>query len=160
MKLRLAQAVIAGTAAAAVAMVVAVGPANAGGAGTHHEALRFRDVTTGTAFVDVNHNRTPDPGDSFVFHEQDVRHGTAVEHNDSQCLVGLAEEYLCHVVVIVEGRGKVVVDGSIAAPGGAFPADFDLAVTGGTGDFARARGYAHVHHVSDTVSDDTLVLLP
>ena len=149
-------AILAATAAlGAGAMAAVAGPASANGKG---EALAFRDITTASTLVDVNHNGVPDPGDYFVFHEEATSHRSVVEYNDSHCLVGFADQYLCHVVVVVSGRGQVVVDGSVAAPGGAFPNDFDLAITGGTGEFSNAGGHAHVHHVSDTVSEDTLFL--
>ena len=121
--------------------------------------LTFVDETTAATLVDFNKNGAPDPGDTFVFHEQYVTAEIMVEYNDSTCTVGFEDNYLCHVVVVVVGRGQVVVDGSVMAPGGVFPVDFDLPVTGGSGDFATARGYARVHHVSDTVSRDTIVLL-
>jgi hypothetical protein len=139
--------------AGAPAAVAASASANSKG-----EVLAFRDVTTASTLVDLNHNGVPDPGDYFVFHEEATRHRSVVEYNDSQCLVGFADQYLCHVVVVVSGQGQIVVDGSIAAPAGAFPTDFDLAITGGTGDFSNTGGHAHVHHVSDTVSEDTLFL--
>jgi hypothetical protein len=143
---------LGGGAAAAV-----VSPASAD---TNAEALAFRDITMASTFVDLGKNGVPVPGDFFLFHEDATKHGVVVEYNDSQCLVALAGQYLCHVVVVVNGRGQITIDGSIPAPGGAFPTDFDLAITGGTGAFASARGRAHVHHISDTVSEDTLYLEP
>ena len=149
-------------------VVVAVGAgwfgvaAAADGAGertNHGRTLTFVDETTAATLVDINQNGAPDPGDTFVFHEQYVAREMRVEYNDSTCTVGFADNYLCHVVVVVVGRGQLVVDGSVTAPGGVFPVDFDLPVTGGSGEFATARGYARVHHVSDTVSRDTIVVL-
>jgi hypothetical protein len=149
-------AILAATAALGAGALAAV--AAPAGANSTDDVLAFRDATTASTFVDLNHDGIPDPGDYFIFHEESTRHRSVVEYNDSQCLVGFAGQYLCHVVVVVGGQGQVVVDGSIAAPGGAFPTDFDLAITGGTGDFSNAGGHAHVHHVSDTVSEDTLFL--
>ena len=150
--------ILATTAALSAGALTAVTAAANTNTNSKSETLAFRDVTTSSTFVDLNHNNAPDAGDYYIFHEELTRHGALVEYNDSQCLVGFADQYLCHVVVAVSGRGQVVVDGSIPAPGGAFPNDFDLAVTGGTGDFSNAAGHAHVHHVSDTVSEDTLFL--
>lgn len=125
--------------------------------GNRHR-LTFEDVTTASTFVDLDHNEAPDPGDYFVFHEEATVGDSVIEYNDSQCVVGFDNNFLCHVVIVIGQRGQVTVDGSVAAPGGAFPGDFDLAVTGGTGEFAGARGYAHVHRVSETVSQDSLYL--
>jgi hypothetical protein len=127
---------------------------------TGRETLAFHDVTTATAFVDLNHNGTPDPGDSLIFHEKDHNADPNAERNDSVCVVALDDNVLCHVVVTLPNRGQIDLDGSIHAPSGNFPANFDLAVTGGTGDFARSRGYGRVHQTSDTTADDTIVILP
>ena len=145
-------------AAAVAATALLASPATAGARNSHRETLKFHDVTTASAFIDRNGNGTPDVGDALTFHEEDRRSTNIVEYNDSQCLVALDAEFLCYVVVTVHGRGEIVLDAAIAAPGGNFPDDFDLAVTGGTGDFATVRGTAHAHHVSDTASDDTLFL--
>lgn len=146
--------------AAGLVAIVLASTAEAGDRDTRHETIRLHDTTTATSLVDLNHNSVPEPGDSLLFHEEDRRSGNVVEYNDSQCVVALADTYLCHVVVSVVDRGEVDLDGSIPAPGGAFPADFDIGITGGTGDFARARGYGHVHQTSDSTAEDTLVVLP
>jgi hypothetical protein len=140
--------------------IPSVTSAAAGGHDSRQETLTFHDLTIGTAVVDINHDSNPDPGDNFIFHEQDRRNATIVEYNDSTCTVALADEYICHVIVTVADRGEIVLDASINAPGGQFPTDIDLAITGGTGDFTHARGYGHAHHISDTVSNDTLYITP
>lgn len=146
--------------ATALAALTLAPPSLGGDRETRSETITLHDTTTATAFVDLNHDMAPEPGDSLLFHEEYRRSATLIEFNDSQCLVALGDTYLCHVVVTVVSRGEIDLAGSVRAPGGAFPGDFDIAITGGTGDFARARGYGHVHQTGDTTADDTLVIRP
>lgn len=126
-----------GCAVAAATLTVVLVASPGTGVATEGSTITFRDKTVASTFVDVNHNGVPDPGDSSIAHEIAVDHPRGYEHNDSQCTVA----------------------GSVHAPGGNFAADFDFAITGGTGSFATARGYGHVHQLSATESLDTVHLV-
>src|SRR5438105_9662943 len=152
MNRRVTQNLASALVAAVLTGAIVASPAVAGDRDTRHETLIFHDITTASVLADLNHNGTPDPGDTLIFHEQDRHANTLIESNDSQCIVALADNYLCHVIVTVTGRGEVTLDGAVHAPGSNFPSDFDLGITGGTGDFARARGYGHAHQISNTAA--------
>jgi hypothetical protein len=62
-----------------------------------------------------------------------------------------------HRTFDITGRGEIVGTGMVNV--GTETQDFDVPITGGTGDFAKVRGVAHVH-LTGSGETDTLELLP
>jgi hypothetical protein len=59
----------------------------------------------------------------------------------------------------ITGRGEIVGTGAFVNFFGSESVDFDVPITGGTGDFANVRGVVHVH-LTENREIDTLELLP
>jgi hypothetical protein len=68
------------------------------------------------------------------------------EHGTAQCVVTLS----------LTDRGQITIQGLVDVTGGNTPASFDLAITGGTGDFADAGGTVTVEQVNDDREKITL----
>jgi hypothetical protein len=75
----------------------------------------------------------------------------------TQCSLGTGGWAICTGTFDITGRGEIVGTGAVnfktESP------DFDVPITGGTGDFANVRGVAHVH-LTENGETDTLELLP
>jgi hypothetical protein len=75
----------------------------------------------------------------------------------TQCTVGTGKWAICTGTFDITGRGEIVGTGAVNIASEA--PDFDVPITGGTGDFANVRGVAHVH-LTENGETDTLELLP
>ncbi len=145
----------------AIAGVLAGGGAALASSASPHittaETIRVVEHDSQQKFVDFNHNNRPDVGDMFAFAgtltnpSSHKRVGTV----QGNCTVLFGDTANCLATATVTGRGTIEVAG---ASGDA--KDFDIAVTGGTGQFQNARGQIHIHQVNDTDSVDTLRLIP
>ena len=71
------------------------------------------------------------------------------------CTVAFGDNAICEAQATLNGRGNIVVAGASGEQ-----KDFDIAVTGGTGQFQNVRGQLHIHQVNDVDSVDTLHLIP
>jgi hypothetical protein len=125
---------------------------------THAETMRLAEHHTKSAWVDVDHNRKPSPGDMYIFvgYFSNPSTNKRVGTLDAHCIVSFNDDGLCEGTATLAGRGAVVVAGGM----GGESSDVDLAVTGGTGDFQNARGEVHIHQINDNNSIDTLYLIP
>jgi hypothetical protein len=100
------------------------------------------------------------PGDVFLFVSSltdpadDSRVGTV----RGQCTVQIGHWQLCEAGASLDGRGEIFVSGVIQNTNQ--PAAFDIPITGGTGEFDNVRGTVHIDPVSNSVSEDTLSLIP
>jgi hypothetical protein len=75
-----------------------------------------------------------------------------------ECTLGVGQWAICIGTFDITGRGEIVGTGMVSfAPGRSL--DFDVPITGGTGDFANVRGVNHVH-LTGNREIDTLELLP
>jgi hypothetical protein len=76
----------------------------------------------------------------------------------TQCTLGVGRWAICIGTFVITGRGEIVGTGMVDfGPGRSL--DFDVPITGGTGDFANVRGVVHVH-LTENREIDTLELLP
>jgi hypothetical protein len=76
----------------------------------------------------------------------------------TQCTLGVGGWAICIGTFDITGRGEIVGTGMVDfGPGRSL--DFDVPITGGTGDFANVRGVVHVH-LTENREIDTLELLP
>jgi hypothetical protein len=131
--------------------------ANAGSDITAPETI----TTVGTAvkekFVD-NGKKGPSVGDVFAT-TLDIKSqaGADLGTEKTQCIIGTPPWAMCTGTFFISGRGEIVGTGAVNI----FTenSDFDVPITGGTGDFANVRGVAHVHLTEDGETD-TLELLP
>jgi len=124
---------------------------------TTAQTIRLLEHDTHQGFVDLNHNHRPDTGDQFIFAGVLTNPSTHKQAGSvtGACTVTFGQNALCQAIGTLNGRGQVTISG---ISGNA--KDFDLAVTGGTGQFQNARGQIHIHQVNDTDSVDTLHLIP
>jgi hypothetical protein len=101
--------------------------------------------TLRVAFVDVG-AAGESPGDSFMFEDR-VRNRarTMVIGRDSVACTFRIRSVACDGTIFLAGRGTITIGGATYGPN-------VFAITGGTGEFARAAGELHVTDVSDTTS--------
>jgi len=136
------------------------GVALASSAGPHitsAQTIHLLEHDTHQAFVDINHNHRPDPGDSFVFAGTLSNPSThkVVGSVNGQCTVTAGSSSLCNATGTVNGKGQVEVGGTTGNE-----RHFDIGVLGGTGLYQNARGIIHIDQINDTDSMDTLRLIP
>ena len=131
--------------------------ANAGTAITSPETI----TTVGTAvkdkFVDVG-KKGASVGDTFATTlDIESQAGVDLGTERTQCTLGAGRWAICTGTFDITGRGEIVGTGAVNL--GTESPDFDVPITGGTGDFANVRGVAHVH-LTENGETDTLELLP
>ena len=127
---------------------------------TQPETIVTIDTTVKDAFVDVG-KKGFSVGDSFMFVDRltSEADGSPVGTVRGQCTFNLRAWALCEAAVFIGDRGEVIAQGAVAFTEEA--AAFDVAVTGGTGEFENVRGSIHIEGTSDeNVSTLTLHLIP
>ena len=131
--------------------------ANAGTDITSPETITTVGTTTKDKFVDVG-KRGPSVGDTFAT-TVDIKSQAGVDLGTerTQCTLGTGRWAICTGAFDISGRGEIVGTGMVNF--GTESPDFDVPITGGTGDFANVRGVAHVH-LTEAGETDTLELLP
>jgi hypothetical protein len=74
------------------------------------------------------------PGDQIVFTDDlfDTS-GRRIGHDQARCTIMFRGEVLCDATFVLAGRGQLTIEG----------ATLTFAVTGGTGQFKKARGQVH-----------------
>ncbi|MGW7365372.1 hypothetical protein ACWGI8_18500 [Streptomyces sp. NPDC054841] len=147
----LSLATLAGSASASYAPMVR------GGDVKPTEVISLTSTGTGTTVVD---NGTPGPGvgDQIILTANLFRRGVGYGTEGAVCTRVAARTSLCTGTFSLP-RGQVTWQHVQTTPVGTPPSDFDIAVTGGTGAYATARGYGHVARVSDGGGGFTLYLL-
>jgi hypothetical protein len=81
-------------------------------------------------------------GDILTFHNPlfDAGNSSKVGYDQGYCVrLEVGKSYECHWTMVL-ANGQLVVDGPFLDAG-----DSDLAITGGTGAYATARGQLHLH---------------
>ena len=147
-------------AVAAVGLLGLIGGAVAASAGTDITAPETI-TTVGTVlkdkFVDVG-KQGPSVGDTFAT-TLDIKSQAGVDLGTerTQCTIGTGRWAICTGAFDITGRGEIVGTGAVNL--GAESPDFDVPITGGTGEFANVRGVAHIH-LTENGETDTLELLP
>ncbi|WP_031011324.1 dirigent protein [Streptomyces sp. NRRL F-5727] len=109
--------------------------------------LYAKEVPTDESGEDTG--RAPEPGDSFAFADDlsRTKGGESVGRDGVTCTVvraGSPADLLCVGTFVLNGGpgGQLTGQNLISFdPSNEAPAAFDIAVTGGTGDFRDARGY-------------------
>jgi hypothetical protein len=126
---------------------------------TTPETLVLTETNLKGHFVDVGKPGFG-PGDSFVFVSSltDPADGSRVGTVRGECSAQIGHWQTCQAGAFLVDRGEIFVSGVIQATDQL--AAFDLAITGGTGEFDNVRGSVHIDQVSDTESEDTLTLIP
>jgi hypothetical protein len=101
----------------------------------------------------------PSVGDTFAW-TLDIKSQAGVDLGTerTQCTVGVDGWAICIGTFDITGRGEIVAMGAFVNFGSE-RVDFDVPITGGTGDFANVRGVVHVH-LTENREIDTLELLP
>jgi hypothetical protein len=118
-------------------------------------------TTVGTVvkdkYIDVG-KKGPSVGDTFAT-TVDIKSQAGVDLGTerTQCTLGTGRWAICTGAFDITGRGEIVGTGMVNF--GSESPDFDVPITGGTGDFANVRGVAHVH-LTENGETDTLELLP
>ena len=131
--------------------------ASAGTSITAPETITTVGTTVKGNFVDVG-KKGPSVGDTFA-DTIDIRSQAGVDLGTerTQCLLGMNRSAFCSGTFDLTGRGEIVGTGAVNF--GSDLSDFDVPITGGTGDFANVRGVAHIH-ITENGETDTLELLP
>jgi hypothetical protein len=117
------------------------------GHGHHGDQVRVLSTNTEESFVDVGE---PDLslGDEFVFTSDLTKHGKVVGHTGVVCTItSVAREESQCVGTAWFDQGQITIQGLLAGE----PAQFEFAITGGTGAFEGADGTLVVKELSDTV---------
>lgn len=131
--------------------------ASAGTSITAPETITTVGTTVKGNFVDVG-KKGPSVGDTFA-DTIDIKSQAGVDLGTqrTQCVLGVGRWAICTGTFDITGRGEIVGTGAVNfAPDNQ---DFDVPITGGTGDFANVRGVAHIH-LTENGETDTLELLP
>jgi len=143
-------------AVAAIAALLAGAPATAAAApeSAHGEKVfELLERSTASTFVDVGSDGLS-VGDEFVFTDDQFRGTEKVATGQGLCvLVAVADggSAQCQVTVSFED-GDLTIQGRIPRILAGGPPEYDVAITGGTGAFATARGTVHIHPLSATES--------
>jgi hypothetical protein len=126
---------------------------------TAPETLVLTETNLKGRFVDVGKPGFG-PGDSFFFVSSltDPADSSKVGSVHGQCSAHIGHWQICEAGAFLVDRGEIFVSGVIPATDQL--ADFDLAITGGTGEFENVRGSVHINQISNTESEDTLTLIP
>jgi hypothetical protein len=130
--------------------------ASAGSDITAPETITTVGTTVKDKFVDVG-KQGPSVGDTFAT-TVDIKSQAGVDLGTerTQCTLGAGQWAICTGAFDITGRGEIVGTGMVNV--GTENPDFDVPITGGTGDFANVRGEAHVH-LTKNGETDTLELL-
>jgi hypothetical protein len=151
----------AGALVALLGLVGGVALAHAGSNITSPETIKIIGAPTSFAFVDADDSADFSPGDYIVFSEDLVsRDGTTqVGLLDVSCLFINFSEDICHGSANLTGRGQIAFEVqeiqsdaaarsasrfALTPDAGSNPRAFDVAITGGTGEFDNVRGYITV----------------
>lgn len=148
--------------AAMLAVVSGLAVAQAATDITAPETIVLISHTVKDADVNVG-DKAFGPGDSFMFLDKlfDETDQTQLGADHGQCTLQPGKGWeLCNVALFITDRGQIVAQGAIHFT--QETTSFDIPITGGTGDFANVRGYAHVEFLDPegNTSKITLNLLP
>jgi hypothetical protein len=153
--------------------VAGVTLASADSSGTRDDngqAIELFSVTAQFAFIDTDRSGDgPTLGDEFVFADDlfDHKGGKKVGTDGVVCTIVRLEPpnkpteatLQCQATISLSG-GQITVQGLFTTPtaDNELPPPFDLAVTGGTGEFEGASGHITVEELTETESNITVFL--
>jgi len=143
---------VAATVATLIPALVAVNALGAPSGRHHHgsQPIAVRETATFTSQID-NAPSGPSAGDAFTFTGTLVgqRNGT----EQGSCTFVTATSAQCSISAFF-ADGQLVFNGTLPFD----QTDFQIPLTGGTGEFSRARGYVTVHVTNATGTVDDLVM--
>jgi hypothetical protein len=143
------------TATAAVAFVIdGVSRAQADGHHTSNHTLTLTETDTAFHEVDISHTKKGEPGDGFIFHGNLSSGATRVGALDVSCTLVLANQTYCTGIFHLPGG---TLAASAIVKNTASPITH-VAITGGTGRYAKVRGQAVTTPTGDTTSTDVFHL--
>ncbi|MFF3691240.1 hypothetical protein [Streptomyces sp. NPDC002187] len=121
------------------------------------EVISLTSAGTGTTMVD---HGAPGRGigDQIIITANLFRRGVSYGTEGAVCTRVSAQANLCTGTFSLP-RGQVTWQHLQTTTVGTPPSDFDLAITGGTGAYATARGYGHVARISEPGGALTLYLV-
>lgn len=125
--------------------------------GERTKVIRLTSTGTGTTMID---NGAPGVGigDQIIITANLFRNGAGYGTEAAVCTRVAAQTTLCTGTFSLP-RGQVSWQHHHTNPVGSPPSDFDIAVTGGTGAYATARGYAHIARTAESGGALTLYLV-
>ena len=129
---------VAMTAVAASAVALAIGGvsiARAGGQHATNHTFTLKEVDNQSAFVNISHTKNGKPGDEYIFHARFTSAGRLIGTANVVCTLVFNANANCVGTANLPG-GTLAV--SALAP--ASNAVVHVAITGGTGRFAKVRG--------------------
>lgn len=152
--------IVAGAVAAAglLGLIGGTVVANAGSAITSPETITAVATVVRDKFVDVG-KQGLSVGDTLAW-TLDIKSQDGVDLGTerTQCMIGTGRWAMCAAGFDITGRGEVVATGLVDfGPGRSL--DFDVPITGGTGDFANVHGVVHVQ-LKENREIHTYELLP
>jgi hypothetical protein len=126
---------------------------------TQPETIVLDDKTVKDGYVDSGKPGSS-IGDSFLFVDSltDPTDGSAMGKVRGQCTFELQRWALCEAAASITDRGEILVEGIVKFSDG--PSTFDLAITGGTGEFDNVRGSLHIVDTANNRSTLTFTLIP
>jgi hypothetical protein len=149
------QLALTALAAAAVAFVIGgVSRAQADGHHTTDHTLTLTETDTAFHEYDISHTKNGEPGDGFIFHGNLSSGSKRVGTIDVSCALVLANQTYCTGIFHLPG-GTLAV--SAIVKNTATPVTH-VAITGGTGRYAKVRGQAVTTPTGDTTSTDVFHL--
>jgi hypothetical protein len=131
------------------------------------------DQSDASTNIGFDFQRLPKPGDRFAFKSSlykwaGTKRGARVGHDAGLCTfirVSPSQEHFSADAHCAAGiflpAGEVLIEGVISFTEG--PSNFDIAVVGGTGAYANARGSVHLRDIGGEASNHTAMtfhLLP
>jgi hypothetical protein len=105
--------------------------AQAGAAGATRLVVIAREVDF--TIIDVG-PQGDSPGDTIVFTDDLFdQAGRRIGRDEARCTIMFRDDVLCDATFVLDGRGQLTIEG----------VGLTFAVTGGTGQFTKARGQMH-----------------
>jgi hypothetical protein len=147
---------VAMTAVAASAVALAIGGvsiARAGGPHATNHTFTLKEVDTQSAFVSISHTKNGKPGDEFIFHAKFTSGGRLIGTADVVCTLVFNGNANCVGTAKLPGGSLAV---STLAPQG--NGSVHVAITGGTGRFAKVRGQMTSTPTGNNTSTDVFHL--
>ena len=145
-----------------VVVIAATVVANAGASITAPETFTLVGSTQSSYLVDLGEptRHRLNAGDVvFILSELTDENGENVGKARTQCTVQIGRWQICIETWHITGRGQIVGEGMRPPYAGLDTPPFDLAVTGGTGEFSNVRGTVHVETL-DAAERVTFDLVP
>jgi hypothetical protein len=121
------------------------------------ENLQTNARFTNFRYVDNKPFKQESPGDEILIRAKLSQGGARAGTGVIKCTAMFYRQLACVGMVQIDGRGKIVAEGSFAE---ARRIHASLAVTGGTGDFRNARGTLEVDDTGPNTSSFDFHLIP